>query len=89
MRVRHAGSSHHRPERLGGTDGPHTGAARLRERGAVQVGAAGVILWGNSQHLFSVKIHRKAATTGYHSFRGGGVEGGGVYNKVLMYKVLK
>lgn len=75
-----------------GQTGPHTGAARLGERGVVQVGAAraaGVILWGNSQHLFSVKIHRKAGTTGYHSFRRDGVEGGGVYNKVLMYKVLK
>ena len=52
---------------------PQAGAAR----------AAGALRWSTCQDLFSVKIQRKAATTGYHSFRGGGVEGGGVYNKVL------
>lgn len=75
MRVRHAGSSHHRPERLGGTDGPtHGGCRATGARSGAGGGcqSPGVILWGNSQHLFSVKIHRKAGTTGYHSSRGVG-----------------
>lgn len=86
MHVQHAGSGHHRPERPGGQACPRARAAQLLERGAAPGGGC-QSCWSTSvEYLPRFVFSENTEKSSYNwlpFIRGGGVEGGGVYNKVL------